>query len=217
MKNIAILGLVCLAIPAHATLFFNSTTNANGAAERDLWLTAAGVAAPDILVDFENFTVGDNLADVAHAGSLVTRNTGTGVLEARGAGAFGGSNPIDSIGMWQNETSYLVLDFTSGAVDYVGGWDIDHTGGTLRVTFDNADIQNFSLEGTGGTGNSAEFWGLVVDDGRKISKLEFTVGGDNSWGLDNIEYSDAVPEPATMTVLTVAAALAAARKRKKNS
>ena len=214
MKNLIVLAALALAIPAQATLFFNSTSNANGSAERDAWLTAIGITTPDNLVDFEGFTAGDSLADVPHAGSLVTRNTGSGVLEARGAGAFGGSNPIGTLGMWHNESSFLVLDFTTGPVTYVGGWDIDHTGGNIRVTFDNADIQTFSLEGTGGTGNSAEFWGLVVDDGRNISKLELNVSGDSSWGLDNIEYSDAVPEPATMTILGAAAALAAARKRK---
>jgi hypothetical protein len=213
MKYIAILGLVCLAIPANATQFFNSTTNANGDAERALWLSAASVTTPDNLVDFEGFTVGDSLADVAHAGSLVTRNSGTGVLQARGLGAFGGSNPIDNIGMWHNESSFLVLDFTSGPVSYIGGWDIDHTGGTIRVTFDNSDVESFSLEGTGGSGNSAEFWGLVSNDGRNFSMLEFNVSGDNSWGLDNLEYSNPVPEPATMTIFGLAA-LAAARKRK---
>ena len=39
----------------------------------------------------------------------------------------------------------------------------------------------------------------------KITKIEFDVGGDNEWGVDNIEYgqypTDPVPEPATMLLL----------------
>ncbi len=213
MKNFATIVLVSCAIPAHATLFFNSTSNANGAAERDLWLNAAGVTTPDYLVDFESFALNTNMDDVAHAGTLVTRNSGNGPMDVRGSGAFGQSNPIGQRGLWHNESPFLVLDFTSGPVSYVGGWDIDQSGGPLLVTFSNGDTQTFTLDTTGGSGNSAEFWGLVVDDGRYITKLEFDVTGDGSWGLDNIEYSEAVPEPATLTILGLAA-LGAARKRK---
>jgi len=214
MKIVFIAASAVLAASSQATLFFNSTTNANGAAERDLWMAAAGITAPDITVDFESFALSTNMNNFDHEGTLVTRNTGSGLLDVRGAGAFGSSNPIGTKGMWHNETQFLVLDFTEGAVDYVGGWDIDQSGGTIRVTFDNAEIQTFSLEGTGGSGNSAEYWGLVSNDGRKFSKLEFGVTGDSSWGLDNIQYNDAVPEPATMTILTLAA-LAIAKKRKR--
>lgn len=213
MKNFATIVLVSCAIPAHATLFFNSTSNANGAAERDLWLTAAGITTPDHLVDFESFALNTNMDDFAHAGTLVTRNSGNGSMDVRGPGAFGQSNPIGQRGLWHNESPFLVLDFTSGPVSYVGGWDIDQSGGPILVTFSNGDTQSFTLDTTGGSGNSAEFWGLVVNDGRYITKLEFDVTGDGSWGLDNIEYSEAVPEPATLAILGIAA-LAAARRRK---
>lgn len=214
MKLTLIVTSLVLVTTSQATLFFNSTNNANGAAERNLWLTAAGITSPDILVDFENFAFNQDMNNVAHAGSLVTRNSGAGLMDIRGAGAFGSSNPIDTKGMWHDESQSIVLDFTSGPVSYVGGWDIDTGSWSITATFDNNETQVFSLDTTATSGNSAEFWGLVVNDGRKITKLELDGSGSGGWGVDNIEYNDVVPEPATMTILGLAA-IAAAKKRKR--
>jgi len=216
MKNLfAFVVLAGIAASAHSAVLFNSEPNSDfaaGMAKRAEWLAAAGISSPTHLVDFENFAVGTSMADFAHAGSLVTRTTTTGAIDVRGAGAFGTSNPIDARGMWHNESPSLVLDFSGGPVRYIGGWDIDTGSWVMTITFDNAQTQEFTLDTTATSGNSAEFWGLVVDDNRFISKIEMNGSGSGGWGLDNLEYSEAVPEPATLAVLGLVA-LAASRKR----
>lgn len=212
-KTLIVLAGLAVANVASATLFFNAATTANNAAVRADFLAAAGVAQGQYLQDFESYAINADLQNAVVDGGLMFTNTGSGVLQARGAGAFGGSSPYGERGMWHNESAWLVLDFSANNALYVGGFDIDQGGATVRVTYSDASTQNFSLETTGSGGQSGEFWGLVAENGLNIAKVEFDASGDGGWGLDNIEYG-VVPEPMTMTLLGLGAA--ALLRRKKN-
>ncbi len=212
-KALIVLAGLSVVNIASATLLFNSSAPANNATVRADFLAAAGVAQGQYLQDFESYALNADLQNAVVDGGLMFTNTGSGVLQARGASAFGGSSPFGARGMWQNESPWLVLDFSANNALYVGGFDLDQGGATVRVTYSDASTQNFSLEGTGSGGQSGEFWGLVAENGLNIAKVEFDATGDGSWGLDNIEYG-VVPEPMTITLLGLGAA--ALLRRKKN-
>lgn len=115
------------------------------------------------------------------------------------------------------------------------GWLSEDGDATMTITFANA-IQSISLD-FGGVAN-LNVSGLHAVNGGAVSASAFaTVGGTSTvtlsglnttevvvtmgdfgdWvGMDNLNYTDAVPEPASMIVLG-GAALAAIARRRKNS
>lgn len=208
------MGVLASATPT----YFNATTNGNSAATRDSWLLASGITGGTFLVDFESETVGTNLNGVNLAGGLtITHPSGSAVVQSASS-FFGTSNPIGQNALALAEGSVAAVLTFATPVDYVGGYDIDKPGGTIRVTLTDNSVHTFSSDTTGSGGDSAEFWGLYRDAGPAISMVEFVSvsGGDGEWGLDNLEYGSAVvPEPATMTALGLGL-LAVVRRRRKN-
>lgn len=215
MTKLTLFGLaLAFSASAGATQFFNANAPADNAATRTSFLAAAGVASGQYFEDFESYALNTNMEGVVLGGGLTLHNSGNGSLLIKGAGGFGGSNPIGNRGLQHNESQYLEVILPTPAV-YFAAYDIDQTSTTIIVTYSDGTKQNFNLEGTGGSGNSAEFFGLVTENGLHISKLQFDASGDGSWGLDNFEYGvESVPEPATLTVLCLAA-FASLRRRKK--
>lgn len=214
MKNILIVAAIAVGASANATQFFNSATFGNNAATRADFLTAAGVASGQHFEDFESYAVDTNMDGANLAGGASLANTGSGSLLIKSASsAFGGSNPIDTKALRHNESAYVEVSF-SNAATYFGAYGIDHGTTTVIVTYDDATTENFSLEQTGASGNSAEFFGFVAEGGKNISKLQFDATGDGEWGLDNFEYG-VVPEPTTMSLLALGVLAALKRKRRK--
>ena len=212
LTTIAIATAVCAS--AGATQFFNADSPANNVATRANFLTAAGVVSGEHFEDFESYAIDTNMQDAVLAGDLKLHNSGTGSLLIKGAGAFGSSNPIGNRGLWHNESTWLELVFQTPAL-YIGLYDIDQAGATVKLTYTDGSTQNFSLDTTGGSGNTAEFFGFVAEGGLNITKVQMDASGDGGWGIDNLEYGvEAVPEPATLSVLALAG-LAALRRRTK--
>lgn len=199
-----------------SVLFFNSASFAGNGAMRTSWLTAAGISGGQYFVDFESYAVGTNLNGVDLGGGAALSHPTSTALVQSSASFFGSSNPIDTKALALGETSgTITLNFAT-PVDYIGGYDIDQPGATVRATLTDNSTISFSWDATGSSGNSAEFWGLWRNDAAAISKVEFvaTNGGDGEWGLDNLEYG-AVPEPGTMIVVGAGLALTQLRRRRR--
>jgi hypothetical protein len=209
-RSFATLGLfVALEMPVQAAIVtFNSDLPANNAARRSEWLAAIGIAAPENLVDFESgFVNNQNISGVGglFPDGLVITDTGPGTASAiivTTSAQLGGSNPVGSFAVGQDEQPYLELNFSASPVDYVGFQDIDHAGTTGIVTFVGGATAIISLDTTGAAGNTAEFYGIFRNDMPKITLVQLDASGDAEWGIDNIEYGvvqqqNVIPEPST--------------------
>lgn len=219
--GVAALGSALAGSAFGSVQFFNSDVPADNATTRASWLSAAGVGTPAFLEDFESSALLNvNVSGVSGllAGSLTITDTSTeGEAFVRNSSSyFGGSNPVGSQALAHNERQYLQLDFGAGGVDYVGGLDIDHGVTTVIVTYVGGGTSTHSLEGTGSSGDTAEFWGFFRNDMPRITRIEMDASGDGEWGVDNLEFGAApVPEPATIALVGMALAAAARRRAKR--
>lgn len=210
------LAVMCAAGAANASVvFFNSPNFGSNAAERADWLAAAGISGGQFFEDFESYPEGTNLHGVALIGGAVLTHPDSVATARTSSSFFGTSNPIDTQALaMSEETGAITITFAT-PVDYVGGYDIDMPGGTLRVTLTDSSTEQIGLDTTGSGGDTAEFWGVWRNDSPAITKVEFlaTTGGDGEWGLDNLEYG-AVPEPGTMLALAAGVGVLVRRRRK---
>lgn len=216
-KGALVSALVMAGVSVHgAVMMFNSTTPANNAAERTAWLAAIGIASPDHLEDFEDIALDTNISGIGgllEGGIIITDTTSAGAAYVRGSSSFfGGSNPVDTRAVAHNEGAYLEIDL-GGGVDYIGGIDIDHSGTSFILTYADGTTSNHSIETTGASGDSGEFWAFYRNDMPLITKIQMNASGDGEWGIDNLEYSTPVPEPASIAAIAIGAA-AMLRKRK---
>ncbi len=208
------------ALSAQADLMvFNSSNPGENAATRAAWLTAAGIAAPAYLVDFETgFTDGENIHGVTGLFplGLVISDTDAGQALIDDD-SINGSNPVGTYCVTQNEQPYLVLDFSVCPVDYVAFQDIDQAGTSAFATFTDGTTAGFGFETTAAGGDSAEFVGLYRNDMPRIVSVHLDASGDGRFGVDNIEYGPGcgeIPEPATLSLLALGGLGLLARRRR---
>jgi hypothetical protein len=202
---VALAGVLGVSAGAQAAVMtFNSPDHAGIATYRATWLAAVGIPAPAHLVDFESgFSNGQNVSGVTglFPAGLVITDTDAGLAVVRsGAGSIQNSNPVGTYSLTQNEQPYLELDFSASPIDYLAFLDIDHTGTTAVVTFDDGSTVNLSIETTLGRDDSAEFYGIFRNDRPLIQRVQLDASGSQPWGVDNIEYG-VVPLPATLWML----------------
>jgi hypothetical protein len=194
---------------------FNSPDFSSNSATRTQWLNAIGITLPDILVDFENLAINQNVHnDATLFTNLVITSSDEKALVQSDSSKFGDSNPIGTRALAHKESKILTLDFSSSPVDYVGFCAIDYYSfiGTAYFT-DNSTAVFTEGDGTARSGDTAEFYGIFRNDLPRISMITFNIeGGDSEWGIDNIEYG-VVPEPMT-TALLLSGALLFLLKRK---
>ena len=197
--------------------FFNAPDFASATTFRATWLASSGIATPQFLVDFETgYTHNQNVHNTVFAGGMVMRDisSANSLLITNVPGSIGGSNPVGSFAVRHNEQPFLELDFSASTVDYFGARDIDQFGSSVQVLLEDGTVQNFTLETTGVSTDSAEFFGFHTNGGPRIQRIRIDAAGDGTWGIDNLEYGR-VPEPATLALAGLAlAGLVASRRRR---
>lgn len=208
---VAVVG-ASVTVPALAAAsFFDAATAASNSTERDAWLAACGISAGQYFEDFEAIDIGTNLhgqAGLLPGGLVIWDTSSANAAYVRGSSSyFGGNVPLGTRGVAHNEQAYLELDFTAAPVDYVAGFDLDHTGTLLIVTFVDDTTEQTNLD----SAQPAEFWGVWRNDKPRIKRIQLDSSGDHEWGIDNLEYG-VVPEPASWAALAVGV-LALRRRR----
>jgi hypothetical protein len=63
-----------------------------------------------------------------------------------------------------------------------------HDGTTGIVTFVGGGTAAISLDSTGLSGDTAEFFGIFRNDMPQITRIQLDASGDGSWAIDMIEY-----------------------------
>lgn len=229
LRALAMLGCaaLCATAPdaASALAIFNAPTPADVAARRDAWLDRIH-GSPQFRVDFETgFVAGQSIEAQPGLlpGGLVIRDASestTITVEGAGSAKLGGSLPVDSLALAAGSRQ-IILDFSAAPVDYVAFRDLDLAGmpgdptgaWVFPITGPYGSIA--SLDKTADDGASAEFFGLVVDDGLRIVQVTISAGSnfaDVEWGLDDLEYGRFyVPEPGAAALLASGLAGIAAR------
>jgi hypothetical protein len=201
---VAILFFLIMTPQLHASMMvFNSSVPSYNTATRTDWLNAAGITVPQYLVDFETgFINGQNIHGITGlfpAGLVIEDSSSAhGAIIRSGSTVIGGSNPVGTFSLTQNEKPYLELVFSSSPIDYLAFQDIDQAGTTGKVTFVGGATATFSFETTATGGDSAEFVGLFRNDMPRITKVQLDATGDELWGIDTIEYGSAVPIPGAI-------------------
>lgn len=222
LKRIALCLILCLyaSTPVRAALMtFDSTDPANNTTTRNTWLNAIGISSPDYTVNFESgFTDGQNIHNTEIGTWLkISAPSGTTVTIESGSGSIDGSNPIGSFAAeFSNEWNGCALSFST-AVDYLGFHDIDKGAGTVTVYFVGGGYSTVSINATGTSGDSAEFFGIYRNDQPGITGIAFSFNNANifDWGIDNIEYGIVpVPEPSSAALVACALCSAAVAWRR---
>lgn len=222
LEGLTLCAVLCLfgCAPAMAALLtYDSTDPANNTTTRNTWLNAIGISSPDYTVNFESgFTDGQNIHNTVIGTWLtISAPSGTTVTIESGSGSIDGSNPIGSFAAeFSNEWNGAALSFST-AVDYLGFHDIDKGAGTVTVYFVGGGSTTGSIDATGTSGDSAEFFGIYRNDQPGITGIAFSF--DNAsifdWGIDNIEYGIVpVPEPGSAALVACALCFAAVAWRR---
>lgn len=184
---------------AHAEIVVHNSPNAgSNDTYRAAWLADVGITLDQIknIVDFESgFTNGQNISAVPGLfpdGLIITDTSAAHNAIVRNSG-FGGSNPVGTLSLYQNEQPYLELEFPAPGVDYLSLQDIDHSGTTFVVYFADGGQTTFAIETTATGGNSAEFVGIWRNDLAPIVRIRMDATGDGQWGIDSIMYGTVGP------------------------
>lgn len=207
MRNTLVAGAALAAVSAAyaAPIVITSPNFAGNGAARTTWLAAAGISSGDVMADFESIPLGNihNQANV-YPGLTVSSSNGAANVVS-GTASTGGSNPIDLQALALREGVNYTLSFSS-PIDYFAFYHMDLTTMSVTVTYTDGTTSVHSHNGSGSTGNTAVFFGFYRNDALAVSSILLRgSGGDGEAGLDNLEYGNVVPEPASMAGLGMGA------------
>jgi len=187
---------------------FKATTHGENTTQYNAWVAAIG-EPPDNLVNFEAYSVGDNLAGIVLGPGFIWTNLEGGYIQADND--IGSAPPIgnmasevDADGSDNGDNSQFA--FSTG-VDYVGLYiiDLNNTSltSTVRVTFSDASTCDITIDHTAANCQCEEFMGLVAPTGKKINTTTFLINGGSKYGMDNIGYGTTTPPNCTINSPTI--------------
>lgn len=217
MQNriLALAALGGIAAVAHADVqVFGSPSFSSNAATRTSWLSAIGTPTPANSLDFESLPLA-NVSGVSNInpGLTITASDGFAWV-ADDPVLLGNSNPIGMKALAMKEPATTTLLFSQG-LDYLSLTYIDVATFSMRLYFEGGTNTLLVATGSGSSGNTGRFYGVYRNDQPKIIKAEIRgVGNNDGWGVDNIEYSQAVPEPGSIAALAVGSLVVLRRRRK---
>ncbi|WP_425100371.1 hypothetical protein [Tropicibacter sp. S64] len=225
LRPLLICACACSATAPCAATYTEATTPSGNVAAYTLRLGTAQIAAPQYVLDFETgYAGGQEIDGTIGYGGLHIAGIGVGGGPAKietGAGTIGGSDPIGSYALELADdgpfSGLTVLSLTfESALAYLSFYMIDSP---VRLIDYGSGSQ--TMDGTGGSGNVAEFRGFVFSPSESVTKVSFPFDdfGADGWGIDSIAWgyvTAAVPLPATLPMLVAALfpGLALARRRR---
>lgn len=217
IRAVLIVAGVATAATAMADLqVFASPSFAQNGATRDSWLAASGILSPDVTGVFDDLADG-NISGTPNIYSGLTITASDGYAEVTGLpGLMGGSNPIGTKALALDEGPSITLNFAA-PIDCLSVVYMDVSSFALRVYYTDLTDEVVTGGSGGSTGNTGLFFGVYRNDKPQITKAVLVAaGGDNEWGIDNVEYS-VVPEPASICALALGVAAIMRRRRAKSS
>lgn len=186
----------------------------------DLASFQAAIVPPPAFQDFESFA---HEAIIGPGVEIVLGlNMSTNLDNVKGWDPDGaGGNDVDAFALGGNArdigTAYydftFIADKTAIAFD-IEYWHPQSTGTTLEIVFKNGDTDTINLSQTGFSEDNDEvFVGLTSDvpfaslrlyEPFETDQLGRSTGRNEEVSIDNIYTADAVPEPASLALLTLA-------------
>jgi hypothetical protein len=191
----------------------------SSAAAQTAFLAAAGATS---LIDFENLATGfyspvSAAPDVSIALNAVNYGAGISGISGTTFGNLYGFNTTPGGSRWLGfPTGSATFNFTN-QVNAFGFWITGiQTAFTsvFTVTFNDGSPQtlNIPINVNGG----AQYFGFTIAGGN-LTSLTITNASGDYWGIDDVRYSSAVPEPATLLLLGSGIALMGISRRRRTS
>lgn len=213
IKRLIIVGTLCCSALASADpLEFISANFASNGTTRTSWLTTMGISSPTVSGIFDDLPDG-NIHGIANIYPGLTLSSSNGSALVTGLSSqLGSSNPIGTKAVALVEDITVTLTFAQ-PVDYFSYISIDAGDVAITAFYTDASTSTHAGGSPASSGDAGVFFGLYRNDRPQITSVTlFGTGGDNEWGLDNIEYGT-VPEPATIVALLTGTFVAARRRK----
>jgi hypothetical protein len=178
----------------------------NSAAAQTAFLAAAGLLSPVGTIDFENQPLGYSANFTAAPGvsvALTGPNYGDGYsgISTTTFGNVYGFNTTPGGAKWLGFATGTATFTFASPTEYFGFWI---TGvqtvftSTFTLDINGADAQTFNIPIN--VNGGAQYFG-ITDVGGSFTTATITNISNDAWGIDDVSYNSAVPEPSSLILL----------------